>query len=79
MLITTAAGLTGSLAIYLLGRKGGEMFLNAYLKRFPKHRESIEENIDWIRNMERMMHHEHITDDKLWHVNTKGQLRHRML
>lgn len=49
MLITTAAGLTGSLALYLLGRKGGELFLNAYLKRFPKHREGIEKNIDWIR------------------------------
>lgn len=50
MLITTAAGLTGSLVLYLLGRKGGELFLNAYLKRFPKHRKGIEKNIDWIRN-----------------------------
>lgn len=49
MLITTAAGLTGSLALYILGRKGGELFLNAYLKRFPKHREGIEKNMDWIR------------------------------
>ena len=49
MLITTAAGLTGSLALYILGRKGGELFLNTYLKRFPKHRKGIEKNIDWIR------------------------------
>lgn len=49
MLITTAAGLTGSLALYLLGRKGGELFLSTYLKRFPKHRESIEKNMEWIR------------------------------
>lgn len=49
MLITTAAGLAGSLALYILGRKGGELFLNAYLKRFPKHREGIEKNIDWLR------------------------------
>lgn len=49
MMITTAAGLTGSLVLYLLGRKGGELFLNAYLKRFPKHREGIEKNMEWIR------------------------------
>lgn len=49
MLITTAAGLAGSLALYLLGRKGGELFLTAYLKRFPKHREGIDKNMEWIR------------------------------
>lgn len=42
MFVTTAAGLTGSLALYLLGSKGGELFLTAYLKRFPKHREGID-------------------------------------
>lgn len=50
MVITTAAGLAGSLALYLLGRKGGEIFLDAYLKRFPKHREGIEKNMEWIRS-----------------------------
>lgn len=35
MLITVAAGLAGSVVLYWLGRKGGNVFLNAYVKRFP--------------------------------------------
>lgn len=50
MVITVAAGLAGSLALYALGSKGGEVFLKAYLKRFPKHREGIEKNMDWVRH-----------------------------
>lgn len=49
MIITVAAGLTGSLILYALGRTGGTYFLGAYLKRFPKQRETIEKNLDWIR------------------------------
>ncbi len=49
MVITVAAGLTGSLILYALGRKGGTIFLTAYLNRFPKQREVIERNLDWIR------------------------------
>lgn len=49
MVITVAAGLTGSLVLYALGRKGGEVFLKAYLKRFPKHRAGIEKNMEWVR------------------------------
>lgn len=49
MVITVAAGLIGSLGLYVLGRTGGDVFLNAYLKRFPKQREVIERNIKWIR------------------------------
>lgn len=49
MILTVLAGLIGSLGLYLLGHKGGEVFLNAYLRRFPKHRETIEKNMDWIR------------------------------
>ena len=36
MVISVAAGLLGSLALYALGRKGGEVFLNAYIRKFPK-------------------------------------------
>lgn len=50
MVITVAAGLLGSLALYGLGRKGGEVFLNAYTKRFPKQKDSLERVLDWIRN-----------------------------
>lgn len=49
MVITVAAGLLGSLMLYGLGRKGGEVFLNAYIKRFPKQKESLEKVLDWIR------------------------------
>lgn len=48
MVITVAAGLTGSLALYFLGRKGGELFLNAYTKRFPKQRDVIMKNLNWV-------------------------------
>jgi len=49
MVITVAAGLLGSLALYALGRKGGEVFLNAYIKKFPKQKETLEKNLEWIR------------------------------
>ena len=49
MVLTVAAGLMGSMVLYLLGRKGGELFLKAYLKRFPKQRAGIEKNMDWVR------------------------------
>lgn len=49
MVITVAAGLTGSLLLYALGRTGGGMFLEAYLRRFPKQREPIEKNLAWVR------------------------------
>lgn len=49
MLITVAAGLLGSLFLYGLGRKGGELFLNAYAKRFPKQKEPLEKNLEWVR------------------------------
>ena len=50
LLITVAAGLVGSWILYLLGWKGGELFLNKYLKRFPKHQPAIDKNLDLIRN-----------------------------
>lgn len=49
MIITTAAGLTGSMILYVLGRKGGDLFLKAYIRRFPKHKENLEKNIEWVR------------------------------
>lgn len=49
MVITVAAGLVGSLILYFLGLKGGTIFLNAYMKKFPKQRETIEKNLDWVR------------------------------
>ncbi len=49
MVITVAAGLLGSLLLYGLGRKGGEVFLNAYTRRFPKQKDALDKALDWIR------------------------------
>lgn len=49
LIITVAAGLTGSLILYYLGYKGGELFLKRYLDRFPKQRPAIEKKLEWIR------------------------------
>lgn len=50
MAITIAAGLTGSIALYGLGRGGGEAFLNKYYKKFPGQRAMIEEKMEYLRN-----------------------------
>lgn len=49
LIITVAAGLAGSLILYYLGYKGGELFLQKYLARFPKQRPAIEKKLAWIR------------------------------
>ncbi len=49
LLITVAAGLAGSLILYWLGYKGGELFLQKYLNKFPKQKPAIEEKLAWIR------------------------------
>ncbi len=49
LIITVAAGLTGSLILYYLGYKGGELFLQRYLNRFPRQRPAIEGKLNWIR------------------------------
>ena len=45
LLVSVAAGLAGSLILYFVGLKGGELFLKAYLKKFPNHKEAIDRNI----------------------------------
>ena len=47
--ITVAAGLLGSLMLYAVGRKGGDVFLRAYIRRFPKQKEALEKNLEWVR------------------------------
>lgn len=49
LIITVAAGLTGSLILYWLGYKGGELFLQKYLDKFPRQRPVIEEKLSWVR------------------------------
>ena len=49
MVISVAAGLLGSLILYVLGRKGGDLFLKAYVRKVPKQKEVLEKNLEWIR------------------------------
>ena len=49
MLLTVAAGLTASWALYLLGRYGGGKALRFYFKKFPKHQPVIEEKMEFLR------------------------------
>lgn len=49
MVITVAAGMTGSIILYALGRGGGEVFLQKYYRRFPKQQELIEGKMDYLR------------------------------
>ena len=49
MVLTVAAGLTGSWALYLLGRYGGNKVLGFYFKKFPKHKPVIEEKMNYLR------------------------------
>ena len=49
MMITLAAGVLGSWILYFLGRTGGNLLLEKYLKKFPKHREAVVRNFEIIR------------------------------
>ncbi len=49
LLISVAAGLTGSILLYGLGRGGGEIFLKKYFKRFPKTQDVVEKKIAYLQ------------------------------
>ena len=49
MLLSVAAGLTGSWLLYFLGRLGGPRFLRFYFRKFPKHQSVIEEKVEMLR------------------------------
>lgn len=49
LLVSVAAGLIGSLLLYLAGRFGGEFLVDKYIKRFPKQKASIDKTFDFIR------------------------------
>lgn len=48
IMITVAAGVTGSIILYALGRGGGELFLKKYYKHFPKQQELIESKMEYL-------------------------------
>lgn len=50
ILITVAAGLTGSIILYALGRGGGELFMKKYYKKFPKQQVLIESKMEYLRS-----------------------------
>lgn len=49
ILITVAAGLTGSLILYWVGYTGGDFVLKKYLDKFPRQRPVIERKLEWVR------------------------------
>ncbi|MCI8327529.1 MAG: DedA family protein [Lachnospiraceae bacterium] len=49
MILTVLAGLTGSWILYLLGRWGGPKLMGFYFKKFPKHKDVIEEKMEMLR------------------------------
>ena len=49
ILVSVAAGLLGSLALYGLGRAGGHVFLNWFYKKFPKKRDTIDKYIGFVQ------------------------------
>lgn len=49
MIITLAAGLSGSWALYFLGRLGGPKVMGAYFRKFPKHQAVVEEKMEYLR------------------------------
>ena len=49
MVITVAAGLLGSMVLYVLGLTGGRFFLEKYMNQFPKQRPRIEKYLKWVQ------------------------------
>ena len=50
MVLSVSAGLIGSWILYFLGRLGGNVFLKAYLKRFPKQQPAIDRTFAILRD-----------------------------
>lgn len=49
LLISVGAGLTGSWALYFLGRLGGSKLMGIYFKKFPKQQTLIENKMKMLR------------------------------
>ncbi len=48
MLLTTAAGLVGSMILYYLGRFGGDGFFHWFYKKWPKQKDLIESKMIYL-------------------------------
>ena len=49
MLVSVAGGLMGSWILYVFVIVGGNVFIKAYVKKFPKQQKGIERNFEMIR------------------------------
>ena len=47
--LSVLAGLCGSWILYFIGRYGGELVLQKYIKKFPKHKDIIEQTIERVQ------------------------------
>lgn len=50
LFLSVLAGLCGSWILYFVGRYGGELVLQKYIKRFPKHETVINRTIERVRS-----------------------------
>lgn len=50
LLVSVIAGLLGSILLYLLGLYGGEVIIEKFLRRFPKHRERIDNIFEKLKS-----------------------------
>ena len=49
MVITLAAGLTGSWLLYFIGRLGGPKVMGFYFRKFPMHQAVVEVKMEYLR------------------------------
>lgn len=49
LFLSVLAGLCGSWILYFIGRYGGDILLQKYIKRFPKHKKTIDKTLDTLR------------------------------
>ena len=49
IIVSTAAGVLGSMLLYCLGRFGGAAFAKLVQKRFPKQQSKVDECISWLQ------------------------------
>ena len=50
LILSVIAGVIGSWVLYFLGFYGGNFLLDKYIKKFPKQKELIEKNLEFIRS-----------------------------
>lgn len=50
MITSVLAGVAGSWILYVIGRLGGGKLLEGYFKKFPKHRDVVEDKIAFLRD-----------------------------